>query len=86
MINLSIYLNFLLSLFILIFKKPKDALHKIEKAIQNSHEYKNECYYLIFEKGWFNISQLEWKEAQIYFLKVVEVSMGLGKFDYGLMK
>ena len=43
-------------------------------------------YYLIFEKGWFNIAQLEWVEAQRYFIQVVVVSMNFQKFDFQLFK
>jgi hypothetical protein len=62
-------------------------LEKIEKALANcGSTLRDKCHYLIFEKGWFHISKLEWNEALIHFSGVIRVSLPFINFDSAYFK
>ncbi|KAL4470343.1 hypothetical protein ABPG74_011954 [Tetrahymena malaccensis] len=67
------------------YAKPDDALNLINKSLWNCGEALGQVsFYLKFEKGWYNVSQFDWKQALDLFQEIVVMAVDIDNFDMDL--
>ncbi|EAR89505.1 hypothetical protein TTHERM_00158220 (macronuclear) [Tetrahymena thermophila SB210] len=67
------------------YTKPDDALSLINKSLWNCGEELGQIsFYLKFEKGWYNVSQFDWKQALDLFQEIVVMAIDVDNFDMDL--
>ncbi|KAL4502435.1 hypothetical protein ABPG72_012022 [Tetrahymena utriculariae] len=68
------------------YAKPDDALNLINKSLWNCGEELGQVsFYLKFEKGWYNVSQFDWKQALDLFQEIVLMAIDIDSFDMDLL-